>query len=452
MKKYLKIVLIILFIGILFCFTIMNLFSNNIIFQKNICNFKFNLYKRDLCLLNIVEDKESIDICEDINKESIKNYCYLIHDKCEFILNNNYNYLCQRMKIRPHMWGFIKKPREIKINEFSEINECNKKKSYDKLYCIYNLIDSRNNITFGMHVCNEFNDELINGECMFQLQISQIFNLNINTSKKINFFNGFCKNIKNPAWRSECFFLLADELSYLDNNYNYLKEISNSCSNSNLANSFGCFNHVAINLPLKHIKNFCSFAKENERENCYYGYGYKIGTNMSLNKLNESLKICKKLSENLSSNCVVGMIWSLSTTNVNDKMKFFLNACEIISYEYKEICYHRLGYSFNILKDSSGLNDINKYCSYVPKKYSKNCIKGYAEGLDLTKKFNLKLEIQECLNVEKLYQEDCIMQLIYQINFQKYYINITKQLTKCDLFPLKYQNICKKNMLKKDYP
>ncbi|MEK6916199.1 MAG: hypothetical protein AABW92_00490, partial [Nanoarchaeota archaeon] len=187
---------------------------------------------RDLCFLNLSEKAENIDFCNGINGKWTRDYCYLEYNQCEFIDDFNLQYQCNRIKMRPHMLAFISKSSDVSEDTFVDIDECIELKGYNRLNCIYGqaLYISKENFTEGVELCKQFENELYSGECEYFLVLSLMPYLSINTDETISYIMDYCKDIKNPSWGSECYFLLADELSYLSNSDDYDYEIVLACS------------------------------------------------------------------------------------------------------------------------------------------------------------------------------------------------------------------------------
>ena len=445
MKKtlILKILFIIFFLVIIFYIIDINFFSKNLNYKKTLCQFRFNKISKDNCYVEIIEKVDAFEICPLIQGEFSKNYCYLKNRKCEFISNSYYNYLCQRMGMRPHMWEFITRPNQPLNQNLLDIKECGNFVGYERLFCEYNEIILEQNMSDIINYCESFSDELIVGECKFQVQISQVPNLGFSTKNKIDFFMHYCQEIINPEWKSECYFLLADELSFLEDHKNYFEEIGEFCRKSNDANNFGCFNHVTINLMLSDAKFFCDLLGNSDKVDCYKGYGYKVGTNLTLNEVPKAINSCRKLNDELLNQCITGLIWSISTTSVPDKVEFFIDYCSLMPEGSKSLCYKQFGNEYHTFKKEGKTSiEIMDYCNMVDLKFQKNCIKGFAQGLDMAKKFDTKLEVEECLKLDINYQEVCMMQLISQLTYHQH-TDSEVQISKCNLFPLNFQGECR---------
>lgn len=347
--------------------------------------------------------------------------------------------------MRPHMWRFITRPYQVKNSQLLLIDKCNHLVGYDKLFCNYNSIILMKEIDVKNKDCEKFSNELIQGECKFLVEISAISNLESNTKNMTLSLLDFCQNISSSAWKSECYFLLADELSYLSDFENYLDLMYIACNQSNRVNEYGCLDHVAINLPQEYIKEFCKFAKGDYKNKCYKGYGYKLGTNLTKNEFMNAYDKCAKLENELLSGCVDGLLWSISNTNAKKRKQF--DYCKLIPIEFSSVCYTKYGSNFHTFKNyiNSTIN-IKDYCSKVPINFTKYCFKGIARGFDESLRFDIQKGVDECAKFENKYRNECFSELLRQFDFD-FNINSEDVIIKCNIFPLEFQEKCKSKIM-----
>jgi hypothetical protein len=430
MKKIIKNILIILF-SLLIIFLLLLTF-----FQKE------NYFKLDLSQNNIIYIallQEDSKICNKINESVIRDSCFLQFKECSNINNYYLKYQCNRLYQRIHMFTFISKANELQEFNFNNSNICNGKNTYSKLVCIYYnaLLKSHyQNINDGDIICKNIDNKLYSGECAYYLIIPHM--LSINDKEKILELFDHCSKIENPSWRSECYFLIADELVLLEDVQKYFEDIKYACINSNNARDYNCIDHTAVYIKNNLRKTYCdSFDKLNEREECYvsYGYGKKINDEIDFN---EFLNRCHVLDNEYNEACYSGIMWQLKDS-LNNSNKFVLN-CNYFPEKYRDKCYRYYGqfiFKINNLDNYSGM--IN-HCLYVDDKYIQSCYLGLGSEIYFATDFNYINSINICNNT--LYEEFCFKGIIESVKYISY--NISQEITKCNLFPNNFIKKCTK--------
>ena len=410
-----------IFINILFLLTIIIIIINflSLYSIKNTTPFKEKK--------NSIQFQNNINtICDHIKNEQQKNYCFLKNSQCDNIINPYYKYMCKRLVYRTHILAFLSTPEYFKNNSkynkfYNQINVAIKK---------FKLLEHSNEIS-----CNNLENDLLQGECQFYLAISVIPKFIDNVEIYFPYFLDFCSNISNPSWRSECFYIIADELTLNSDSNIYFDKITQACTKSDDAHPYSCINHNAL-LMKDRILNFCNFVPIENKEDCFRAYGKYIGYSSK----NDKVSICKK--SEYEKPCIFGLLRSLKSTIHINKTENLLNYCNNISKKYTELCYEIFGELIIQKKiENNPQMNINQHCNLVPKTFIKNCHFGFGKELHILTHSNLTMSLNYCKNVESKYQKYCYNGIIDRIES---YINTKpkKGIWKCNLFPLIYQNDC----------
>lgn len=387
----------------------------------------------------VVEDNEYMN-CNSLQNNSKDIFCNFQKQECEKISISEFSYFCERLKFRPHMWAFINNPNDISFVNSSE-GYCSEYEGYEKFYCIINLAI----INFSMKnhdkesICTSILDERLRGECKFYLSINSIPSLIENIDEVFNQFYDFCSGFVNPSWKSECFYLIADELSLNSNSTEYFSMIEKSCAKSDNSRFYFCFNHNAILLKEKSLA-FCKYIAHEKKEMCYEGYGFILGTNTTATDINYLLKRCSET--NYEESCFDGVLQSIQISNLNNNPEFFISYCDIIPDDYKNQCYQYYGSMYMGFKkiDEIVVNH-NIHCSKIPEEYRSYCYLGYGNSLDLFTKANLVESVQICAMSDEAYISYCYYGIIEVIGR---YLETSDEAGKnlCTSFPLEYLNKC----------
>ena len=291
----------------------------------------------------IILNEYKNDYCGGIENGFIKDLCYLSdkNEKCYLIEDIYLQYICLRLGHRPHMLDFITTKSTTLKKDFSNIlEECKDYDKYHHLFCIYTNVASlaKDNLSEAKHICNQLKDEHLIGECKFYIASSIVMNINKDTPKKINLINGICKEINNTNWRSECYYILADELAMTKPEY--LEEIANACRKSNLAIDYACFDHVTQFLSIEKTIELCNFLEiTNEKKDCFIGFGQII--NWSNGGISAKIPVCKKLPDPFKFSCFNGL-----GRGINKHFSWDFNkasfACSQVPLEFREDCFDGL--------------------------------------------------------------------------------------------------------------
>lgn len=408
-QKILKLVYLVFLIS--FMFVIIN-------FQKNeVLN-----NSKDFDNLFLVNQGIFEENCRKIYNFYLMDYCYTVIESCNNIKDSISSYYCNRLNMRPHMWSFVVTHRDFEnISGFINYNS------------LVREITIQPKLIQKLDLCSQKFTGKFQEQCKFFVGFGLIEQLPNN----LNSFSNFCLNFNSIQWTSECYYLIADELTYL-NNSNYLKNISKLCYASNQAYDYSCYHHTAINMPLDHIKSYCGYADVLYKEQCYEGYGYKLGFDNDLSSLGLNIEICNDLVE-YNDSCVIGLIQSISTYSKDDKQNFYLESCKQIPDQYRNLCYQQYGHDYAFFETLG----IVEYCSIVEDNYVEDCFFGIGTGLDMIAKSNLDIAINICkeTNTSLVNQNYCLKGVLWQLG--RYGIKDNS----CELFPIEFKTECNQRVI-----
>ena len=400
-------------------------------------------FDKDMCILRSIGKTTDVSLCNDIEDGSIQNYCYFEQDKCELIDDFITSYLCERLQLRPHMWLFFSNPVKLINADFYGYKGCSHLKGYSELHCIFRkaIKMSKQSLSQGIEVCNDFQEDLYKGECRFYILISFLSKY-VEQDGDVELLLDFCDTIENRAWRSECFFTVADELSWQMGEKNY-EIISLACDNSEKARDFGCFNHVAINLEPEEIFEFSEYVPEEWLFQIYDGLGQVYGLNARKNEIQERIKLCENEAVEDYDKCVHGLIVSIKTTDEEDLDPFFLEFCNSFDEEeHRQDCYVQYGHDAYF--DSEKITELEEEiepCKLVPEKHKFDCYEGFAWSLNIMTNSKISDSINICKQVTEDYVDYCFRELAHA--YCKYVEGQPKEdIKKCELFPEKYRERC----------
>jgi len=373
--------------------------------------------------------------------------------------------MCFRLGFRPHMNEFmIRRDSNISYDNF--MKKCRIYDKYLGLYCIYleAAKAAKNNFEEAKQICNKFEDEKLKGECSFYIASSLVMNIEENTSEKIGFIMDFCSNISYPSWKSECYYVSADELASIENTP-YLKEIADACKESQLAKDYFCFNHVTYLMPLEKVEDFCRLVEPAGKADCYTGlgeftYDRYFGDNLSLKveKCDETpdefrsycfeglgyslwrghnvslgLKICNEFPDEFRSYCFEGFGSSIITTN---DISLGIERCNEVPDEFRGYCFRGLGCSIG--RERNIYLGIKK-CNEVPDEFREECFEGF--GFSVGSGEDITLEVETCNETPDEFRSYCFEGMS---NFIKRYFNYNTSLIieRCNEFPEEFRDSC----------
>jgi hypothetical protein len=345
---------------------------------------------------NNINNNNNLDFKEIYNKTFDK--------ECIKISNPYFSYFCNRLSYRPHMWSFIAN-NKIKDNMGGI---CKNKRGYDQLYCTIHKSLEENNFEY----CEFISNDKFKEECNFYFLIK---NLN-DIKKNYNLYFDYCGKFSNSFWKSECYYVIADELTLL-NNSDYFEQINYACSKSDEYNYYSCHGHSAILMDIKLAEEFCESVPFDKKSFCYEGYGFKLG--MEMNHSYEKVESECELIDQKNA-CFEGFFQSLSNKNTNNRPKFIFDTCKLVDQDKKEICYFYYGKFLNnlIIEENFEINQDN-YCEKIPIEYQEDCHIGFSYGLDMTTKNSIVDSINICKRSK--FSKICMKGILKQI--KRYNIN-----------------------------
>jgi len=175
-------------------------------------------------------------------------------------------------------------------------------------------------------ICNKIDNLVYRGECKYFQILPHLKDI---TDEKISLTGLFnhCQKIEDPPWRSECFFVIADELVLLPDVENYFEEIEYACTHFNIARDYNYIDHTAVYIPFNNRLAYCNSLDSIEsKEECFvsYGYGTVIHEDIDYYKM---LKNCNDQDGYFAEACYSGIMWRLRVSSIEPE-KFF-HYCEL---------------------------------------------------------------------------------------------------------------------------
>ena len=426
-----------------------------LLFGIILCSFIF--YENNLTGFTTLSLKENKSIpCKDIENDFIRDVCYLEKkdnygdDGCYLIKDIYLQYMCLRLEFRKHMLYFItNKFTPLKNNINNILEECKDYDEYHNLFCIYTNVASlaKDNLSEAKHICNQLKDEHLIGECKFYIASSIVMNINKDTPKKINLINGICKEINNTNWRSECYYILADELAMTKPEY--LEEIANACRKSNLAIDYACFDHVTYLMPVERIMEFCNLLKNNkEKIDCFDGWGHIISRKGDISL---GISTCNKFSVEFRNKCFLGLSYGIGR-HFSPNISSGIPACNKIPIEFRNNCFLGLGEGIG-RHFSRDLSSAISTCNEVPDEFKSSCFKGLGKGIGGSFDRNIFIAISKsissgiptCNKIPLEFRNNCFRELSKGVG-QHFSRDISSGIPICNKFPPEFRNNCFNNL------
>lgn len=384
------------------------------------------------------------------NVEQIRN-SYLLEDllqwnsdKCELIDDIYLRAVCLRkQRYRPHMNMFVTtaKASSIKQQNFDDDKCPGFEDDYSKLVCRYvnAAYYAKKEPEKAHELCHRLQDEKLVGECSFYVAVSLVMSLAEDTGSKINQLMDFCGKIKNPNWRSECYFLLADELAFLELADTYLDAIVSACKHSENARDFGCFSHVAMILPYETQKQFCNIVARKAMPGCYWGMGSSFL--IDSDDVNRSIERCGSIAEQpLRSFCLGGLSHyaGIDFLRMRDgaMASQLINKCMSLPLadHFKKPCVLGLGIRWGFSMSAAGGV---KNCLGVAKEYRTVCFQGLSQGLPY-KGGGFQTFLDECAVFPEDYQDVCFEYAVKTMGIW----NRQENKNICGSFPSRFWKKC----------
>lgn len=257
-----------------------------------------------------------------------------VKDSCNDIDDPYLKYMCLRLRIRPHMSEFM-----------------SKNVSYSLLASIAKNTDT---------------GSCLSDECKYYSMLPYFVRLSQDYNK-VDYLINECEKIEDSSWRSECYYTIADELTFVsdksfDGKYKLLAEL---CSKSTKASDYLCFNHVAMLLSPDEGRRFCAEVSDViQKEECFFGVGAGIaGDNIDMNII---MSECNK-EEQHSFFCFKGAYDYIESKLLTDTVDVaeYTGVCNSFISPFAERCLLKLSHQL--------VNDENS-CREIPLEYQKYCL------------------------------------------------------------------------------
>ena len=407
----------------------------------------FGAISLSLFLIGCKESSEKIK-CSNFEDGLIRDTCYrdlnmkkfFIIDyqekNCHFIDNSYLQYMCLRKGFRPHMIEFMTN-KNSKIDFTNFLKECKGYDKYHALFCTYLqatkfAVDDFNK---AKEICNKIKDKKLKGECSFYIATAYVININEDSNEIVDFLMDFCSEIENFPWKSECYYLVADELS-LKNDLRYIQDINKACTESYITKDFSCFNHVTFFMEIETIKIFCGDVNKMGKDQCYVGLGQNIALKFIKN-ISLAIEKYKEVPSEFLDEYFYGMgdsIGHYSNENVIKKIEL----CNDVPIDYKEDCLEGSSYSTGLYHKGNIETGIEK-CNEFPAGYNESCFLGLGDSIGLSFYFNFSLGIEECNKAPNQIKKGCLNGLGDSIGLEDDFILAIK---KCNMFPRELRESC----------
>jgi len=328
------------------------------------------------------------------------------NDECISEDSTFLQYTCYRKGYRNHMRSFAS-DREVLLSNAPLLNEnCRFSNKDDQIDCIFNYITdiSKLNINKSKQLCDEFGEENLIGECIYYVVVGNIIRTKEFTKSKINYLMSLCSDISDFSWNSECYFVIADELSFL-RPLTYLTEIKYLCNQSTSSRNFGCEHHVILNMPYKEGIEYCSLFDSHEKIICTGGIGWAIISKEKTN-FSEIKFIEKKIPEDSIIGFYVGVGRGIAMNNhtVSEGREL----CQQFEPEVKDACL--FGFSLQTGNEFSRTDATGEICQQFPKEYRYPCFRaiGRSKYDRHNKEENEKYGKTKCQSILEEGYRDCI--------------------------------------------
>ncbi len=308
--------------------------------------------------MSIQEDVRNFNKAISVNPR-LNDWSEKCQSLCHSLTDPYLAYICLRVSYRPHMRLFVTSEfhysfynmDQPKLESLPVVEGCGSNEPLLNLFCTYSKVAhlARQDEKRANSICDMFEDDCLKGECEFYRAISAVMALSENLTSARDYLFDHCEEINHSWWKSECFFLLADELSQLKEPD--IQDIVLACErSSDIEPSFLCFNHLAYSMASERALAFCNAVRGNER--------YKR-------------------------ECILGLFPELGGS-IFESMPSAITACLDLSEDYQKYCFRAIGNRvYEGLYDpdkeaNKGLNrsTMLELCGLMPQKYEYDCIYG----------------------------------------------------------------------------
>lgn len=411
-------------------------------------------------------------------------------DSCHFISNSYLQYMCLRFNMRPHMVEFLSQQSsdsEFKVPNL--IEQCEDYDDYSRLFCIYLHAAqlAAEDMNRAKDLCNQLGDKKLIGECEFYSLLPVIMDLTTESSEKIAFTKDFCSGIDHPLWKSECYYVLADELA-LQTPETHLGEIATACVESTHLAKLGCFNHVALLLELDNAKALCELVDERQPldeqlpARCFEGVIDQLTQLIRGGQRDNLIPVienCEEFPERFRDYCMLGLSGPVGrrlAEFLSEEAPFNVSPCYQFPLEFRGNCVYNFGMSIDasphettvaIETCSAFQTDIKhecfggikvaiarryaddtasgvEMCNKFPEESRENCLESIRWNLGYLFTEEASLAIEKCYELSEEDKHSCLEHLSKEAIRMHSDLEVGVDL--CEVFPNGYKEKCLKDL------
>lgn len=442
-----------IFLGAILFLTILIIF-----FQTNIkiqaCKFSEGL-QADNCLSELSFQTKDMTPCQYISDQIIRDACYLdfannnvmvqnkLKKTCIEIEDPRINYMCNRLRYRPHMNTMLTRKDSIKrIKLPKSLNECNKYNFEDYLVC--NFI--KTNSESYKEDCENLKITRFVDECKYYYSLSLIPRLEKDSNTTKAQMLKICDEMSSKELKSECIYTVADELAKINNKKQHIHEVYSLCHESNAIKDYHCTDHVSefMKDPLFISSGCKEMSNMTEKMICYMSLGSLIITRenyLETDIISRCQQIIKEnndtIREEVIDLCISGASKSFGNFLAKDNLQ-------------KDLCYSEGIDSRNCLNlffDKDMPEDVNKQikiCKNTVGDERKICVESVISFIAIAKVFNPSEMSFLCNQFSGEEKENCFMLSISKLNFYFNYLDDHEFQKKCDSIESELSKFCAK--------
>lgn len=357
---------------------------------------------------------------------------------CRLIKNPYLAYTCFRVFMRPHMKEFATKGEMAAGASVPDIGAiCDTYKHYQKLFCLYLHAASlaRSDLAAAGRICSSFSDELLMGECEYYVSTSLVMMLGEDMSGVVATLMEFCGNVSYPPWKSECYFVLADELVLLPDSSD--EDIALACRRSSETHDYWCTHHVAYEMAPEGARRFCDAVDDDYKPHCYLAYG-EVLTLHFMDNVSRVMRGCSSVPSELRNYCFEGIGRRISES-FEEPITWRIRYCDASPEEFKGNCMDILGekvgyFAANV---SEGLEE----CALFAPGPRETCLSQLSQRVGEKLLYDIPSSIGECDSFPLERRGQCISHLSLAIG-RRYYHDLPAGIEKCGQFPAEFREEC----------
>lgn len=337
------------------------------------------------------------------------------NEVCALLVDPYLKFVCARLGLRPHMLEFITSTRLSEGQDaHPRLEACSDLDDYSHLFCIYSSVAAETNrdMEEAKGICEQFQNDLLVGECTFFIATAEVMDIPRNASAVISTLMQLCGELSHPSWRSECFYVLADELSLLSPT-DHLDDIADACQHSvDAVEYFNCFDHVALYLPEGLVLDFCSLLDDRYATNCVFGYGRSLGEDWNISFTTASYR-CRKFGENLWETCMSGWSNAVALRHSLFNIEKGIEACEDLPEEerFRERCFEGLA-TVVVEQFKWNASLAVATCELFPDEHEDICFGTVTNAEFWRLRFGGFSSEEDCRPFPEKYREDCLQSLV----------------------------------------